>query len=169
MSLSAWTLWLNRFYPIDAVSAAPSFGGGSDLTTRFQMHTPTWVGYPANIDRELFQTVVACNPDSRVFEGLIHHTARICQTVVSSLPSANSAGRGTLPLFAGFLGTMELCDSPVTSISALWVAPSPTDSLLWKKRMSPGSLGFREESFQPCLWSLSPWGSHRTRRASRST
>jgi|694.fasta_scaffold94802_1 hypothetical protein len=34
--------------------------------------------------------------------------------------------------------------------------------------MSPGSLGFREESFQPCVWSLTPWGTHRT-RLERST
>src|SRR5437870_1231703 len=48
------------------------------------------------------------------------------------------------------------------------LAPSPTDPLPWKKRMLAGSLGFREESFQPCLWSLTPWGPRRTRR-DRST
>ena len=41
-------------------------------------------------------------------------------SLVSSLPSANSAGFGTRPLFAGFFGTMELCDSPVTCMSGLW-------------------------------------------------
>jgi len=35
-------------------------------------------------------------------------------SLVSSLPSADSAGSGTLPLFAGFPGTMELSDSPAT-------------------------------------------------------
>jgi hypothetical protein len=33
-------------------------------------------------------------------------------SLVSPLPSTDSAGRGTRPLFAGFFGTMELCDSP---------------------------------------------------------
>ena len=37
-------------------------------------------------------------------------------------------------------------------------APSPTDPPPWEQRISPGSLGFREKSFQPCLWSLTPWG-----------
>jgi hypothetical protein len=41
-------------------------------------------------------------------------------SLVSPLPSANSAGRGTPPLFAGFFGTMELSDSPVTCMSELW-------------------------------------------------
>jgi hypothetical protein len=31
-------------------------------------------------------------------------------SLVSSLPSPNSAGPGTRPLFAGLFGTMELCD-----------------------------------------------------------
>jgi len=44
------------------------------------------------------------------------------------------------------------------------LAPSPTDPRPWKKWMSPGSLGFREKRVQPCLWSQTPWGSHRTRR-----
>jgi hypothetical protein len=48
------------------------------------------------------------------------------------------------------------------------ISPSLTDPLPWKKRMSPGSLGFREERFQPCLWSSTPWGSCRTCRE-RST
>jgi hypothetical protein len=34
--------------------------------------------------------------------------------------------------------------------------------------MLPGSLGFREESFQPCQWSLTPCRPYRTRR-DRST
>ena len=34
--------------------------------------------------------------------------------------------------------------------------------------MSPGSPGFREESFQPCAWSQTPWGRRRTRH-DRST
>ena len=41
-------------------------------------------------------------------------------SLVSSLPSANSAGSATPPLFAGFPGTMELCDSPATCMSGLW-------------------------------------------------
>ena len=41
-------------------------------------------------------------------------------SLLSSLPSANSAGLGTRPLFAGFFGTMELYDSPLTCTSALW-------------------------------------------------
>jgi len=44
------------------------------------------------------------------------------------------------------------------------LAPSPTDPRPWEKRMSPGSLDFREERVQPCLWSQTPWGSQRTRR-----
>lgn len=39
---------------------------------------------------------------------------------ISPLPSADSAGSGTLPLFAGFSGTMELSDSPATCLSDLW-------------------------------------------------
>ena len=41
-------------------------------------------------------------------------------SLVSSLPSADSAGSGAPPLFAGFSGTMELSDSPATCMSALW-------------------------------------------------
>ena len=41
-------------------------------------------------------------------------------SLVSPLPSTNSAGSGAPPLFAGFFGTMELCDSPLTSMSDLW-------------------------------------------------
>jgi hypothetical protein len=41
-------------------------------------------------------------------------------SLVSSLPSTNSAGLGTRPLFAGLFGTMKLCDSPPTSMSDLW-------------------------------------------------
>jgi len=41
-------------------------------------------------------------------------------SLVSSLPSTNSAGCGTPPLFAGFFGTMELSDSPITCMSDLW-------------------------------------------------
>jgi hypothetical protein len=41
-------------------------------------------------------------------------------SLVSPLPSADSACGGTPPLFAGFCGTMELCDSPVTCASDLW-------------------------------------------------
>ena len=48
------------------------------------------------------------------------------------------------------------------------IAPSPTDPLPWEKRMLPGSLGFREESFQPCLWSADSVGVTRTCR-DRST
>ena len=33
------------------------------------------------------------------------------------------------------------------------LATSPTDPLPRRKRMSPGSLGFHEKSFHPCLWS----------------
>ena len=40
------------------------------------------------------------------------------------------------------------------------VSPSPTDPL-HAKRMFPGSPGFREESFQPCMWSQTPWGRRR--------
>ena len=36
---------------------------------------------------------------------------------VSPLPSADSVGSGTPPLFAGFPGTMELSDSPATYMS----------------------------------------------------
>ena len=48
------------------------------------------------------------------------------------------------------------------------LAPSTTDPLPYKKRMLPGSLGFREESFQPCQWSLTPCRPYRTRH-DRST
>ena len=41
-------------------------------------------------------------------------------SLVSPLPSTHSAGLGTRPLFVGFFGTMELCDSPITSMSDLW-------------------------------------------------
>jgi hypothetical protein len=64
-----------------------------------------------------------------------------------------------------------LC-SPVSSV--LWscltprkrtrrtcgIAPSPTDPPL-ARRMFPGPPGFREESFQPCTWSQTPWGRRR--------
>ena len=41
-------------------------------------------------------------------------------SLVSPLPSAICSGLGTRPSFAGFLGTMELCDSSIMSMSALW-------------------------------------------------
>jgi hypothetical protein len=41
-------------------------------------------------------------------------------SLVSSLSSTDSAGNGTLPLFAGFPGTMELPASPATYLSGLW-------------------------------------------------
>ncbi len=41
-------------------------------------------------------------------------------SLVSPLPSTGSAGSGTLSLFAGFFGTMELSDSPETCMSDLW-------------------------------------------------
>jgi hypothetical protein len=41
-------------------------------------------------------------------------------SLVSSLSSAESAGDGTSPLFAGFSGTMELSDSSATCMSGLW-------------------------------------------------
>jgi hypothetical protein len=46
-------------------------------------------------------------------------------SLVSSLPSADSAGTGTtpgvvrLPLFVGFFGTMELSDFPATCASVV--------------------------------------------------
>ena len=45
-----------------------------------------------------------------------------CSTfsLVSPLPSTDSADSGPLPLFAGFCGTMELSDSPETYMSDLW-------------------------------------------------
>jgi len=85
-------------------------------------------------------------------------------SLVSPLPSIDSAGSGTPPLLAGFFGTMERSDPRRRAGRTCGLAPSPTDPLPWKKRMSPGSLGFREKSVQPCLWSQTPWGSHRTCR-----
>ena len=41
-------------------------------------------------------------------------------SLVSPLPSTDSAGSGTPPLFAGFFGTMGLSDSPATCMSDLW-------------------------------------------------
>ena len=45
-----------------------------------------------------------------------------CSTcsLVSPLPSTDSADSGPLSLFADFFGTMELSDSPATCRSALW-------------------------------------------------
>jgi len=37
------------------------------------------------------------------------------------------------------------------------ISPSPTDPRP-KTWMFPGSPGFREESFWPCVWPLTPWG-----------
>lgn len=42
------------------------------------------------------------------------------------------------------------------------IASSPTDPPPWALRMPPRSPGFREESVQPCKWSQTPWGRHRT-------
>lgn len=41
-------------------------------------------------------------------------------SLVSPLPSIDSTGSGTPPLFAGFFGTMELSDSLATCRSGLW-------------------------------------------------
>jgi len=45
-----------------------------------------------------------------------------CSTfsLVSPLPSTDSADSGPLSLFAGFCGTMGLSDSPATCLSDLW-------------------------------------------------
>ena len=61
-------------------------------------------------------------------------------------------------MFASFFGTMKLSDSPATCMSAGWLVPSPTDPKPWQLGMPPGSLGFRGKGFQPCWWSLTPWG-----------
>jgi hypothetical protein len=101
-------------------------------------------------------------------------------SLVSPLPSADSADGGTPSLFAGFSGTMELSGTAASVVPRkracrnYGLAPSPTDPPLARRAapcerwMLPGPPGFREESFQSCVWSLTPWGRHRTRQE-RST
>ena len=74
-------------------------------------------------------------------------------SLVSPLPSTDSAGSGPLSLFAGFCGTVERSDSPETCRSDLWPRAFSDRSASMEEAMSPGSLGFREEPVQPCLWS----------------
>ena len=85
---------VDRLYPIDIESTVASIGLCSDVTLRFQMNTPNWVGDPANIDRYPFHTVAACDLTAASSKAIV------CQPFEAGLLLADRATAHTACLCA---------------------------------------------------------------------